>query len=133
MANETNMSALQAALEKAVQGSRDPFGVDCQFDQQAVENLEVMRGRLDAPDFQAVIQQALNGMFQANNLPVAAPDNDPLVQISFAARFSTRKRMFQVARDNDMTLKALILDALREKYPELGIEAADLIDLRAKR
>jgi hypothetical protein len=30
-------------------------------------------------------------------------------------------------------LKALILDALREKYPELGIEDADLIDLRAKR
>ena len=40
-------------------------------------------------------------------------DNDPLVQISFVARFSTRKRMFQVARDHDVTLKALILDALR--------------------
>jgi len=32
-----------------------------------------------------------------------------------------------------MTLKALILSALREKYPALGIEDADLIDLRAKR
>jgi hypothetical protein len=49
------------------------------------------------------------------------------------ARFSTRKRMFQAARDHDMTLKALILGALREKYPALGIEDADLIDLRAKR
>jgi hypothetical protein len=48
------------------------------------------------------------------------------------ARFSTRKRMFQAARDHDITLKALILAALREKYPALGIEDADLIDLRAK-
>ena len=48
------------------------------------------------------------------------------------ARFSTRKPMFQAARDHDITLKALILAALREKYPELGIEDADLIDLRAK-
>ena len=60
-------------------------------------------------------------------------DNDPLVQISFVARFSTRKRMFQVARDHDVTLKALILSALREVYPTLGIEDADLIDLRGKR
>lgn len=62
----------------------------------------------------------------------AAPANesDPLVQISFAARFTTRKRMFQVARDHDMTLKTLILGALREKYPALGIEDADLIDKR---
>jgi hypothetical protein len=64
---------------------------------------------------------------------VSPPDNDPLVQISFSARFSTRKRMFQVARDHDVTLKALILGALREKYPALGIEDADLIDLRTKR
>jgi hypothetical protein len=54
-------------------------------------------------------------------------------EISFVARFSTRKHMFQVARDHDVTLKALILSALREKYPTLGIEDADLIDLRAKR
>ena len=38
-----------------------------------------------------------------------------------------------MARDHDVTLKALILGALREKYPELGIEDADLIDKRAKR
>ena len=35
------------------------------------------------------------------------------------ARFSTRKPMFQAARDHDMTLKALILGPLREKYPAL--------------
>jgi hypothetical protein len=51
----------------------------------------------------------------------------------FVARFSTRKRMFQVTRDHDVTLKALILSALRETYPSLGIEDADLIDLRGKR
>ena len=64
---------------------------------------------------------------------ITKADNDPLVQISFIARFSTRKRMFQVARDHDVTLKALILSALREVYPTLGIENADLIDLRVKR
>ena len=63
---------------------------------------------------------------------ITKTDNDPLVQISFA-RFSTRKRMFQVTRDHDVTLKALILSALRETYPSLGIEDADLIDLRGKR
>ena len=65
--------------------------------------------------------------------PQPAAPADPLVQISFSARFSTRKRMFQAARDHDMTLKALILGALREKYPALGIEDADLVDLRAKK
>ena len=64
--------------------------------------------------------------------PAEAP-GEPKVQISFSARFSTRKRMFQVARDHDITLKALILGALREKYPALGIEDADLVDLRAKK
>jgi hypothetical protein len=53
--------------------------------------------------------------------------------LEIVARFSTRKRTFQAARDHDMTLKALILGALREKYPALGIEDADLIGLSAKR
>ena len=60
-------------------------------------------------------------------------DDDPLVQIAFAARFSTRKQMFQLARDKDLTLKTFILTALREKYPELDIRDADLADLRVKR
>jgi hypothetical protein len=59
--------------------------------------------------------------------------NDPQVQISFSARSSTRKQMFQVALDLDMTLKALVLVALRDKYPQLDIQDADLLDLRAKR
>jgi hypothetical protein len=33
----------------------------------------------------------------------------------------------------DVTLKSLILGALREKYPALGIEDADLVDLRARK
>jgi hypothetical protein len=35
------------------------------------------------------------------------------------ARFSTRKRMFQIARSHDITLKAMILGALKDKYPSL--------------
>jgi hypothetical protein len=33
----------------------------------------------------------------------------------------------------DVTLKSLILGALQEKYPALGIEDADLVDLRARK
>jgi hypothetical protein len=62
---------------------------------------------------------------------VARTASDPPVQISFATRPSVRKRMFQVARDHDVTSTALILSALREKYPTLGIEDADLKDKRA--
>jgi len=64
--------------------------------------------------------------------PVPAA-TDPQVQISFSARFSTRKGMFQVARDLDVTLKAFILDALRDKYPQLGITDDDLADMRTRR
>jgi hypothetical protein len=64
--------------------------------------------------------------------PAEAP-GEPQVQISFSARFSTRKQMFQLARDRDVTLKALILGALRDKYPALGITDDDLIDLRSTR
>ena len=61
---------------------------------------------------------------------ITKTDNDPLVQISLSRG---SRRMFQVARNHDVTLKALILSALRETYPSLGIEDADLIDLRGKR
>ena len=67
-------------------------------------------------------------------LPPTAPAAEPPpVQISFSARFSTRKQMFQLARDRDVTLKALILGALRDKYPALGITDDDLVDLRSTR
>ena len=41
--------------------------------------------------------------------------------------------MFQLARDREVTLKALILGALRDKYPALGITDDDPIDLRTIR
>lgn len=40
--------------------------------------------------------------------------------------------LFQVTRDLDITLKSLILGALREKYPTLGIEDDDLRDLQGQ-
>ena len=60
-------------------------------------------------------------------------DTDPLIQVAFAVRFSTRKQMFQLARSKDLTLKTFILTALRKEYPELDIRDADLADLRVKR
>jgi hypothetical protein len=64
--------------------------------------------------------------------PVQA-GQDEQVQISFSARASTRKGMFKVAHDLDVTLKALILGALRDKYPQLGITDDDLADMRTRR
>ena len=43
---------------------------------------------------------------------------------------SSRQRL---AYFMDVTLKSLILGALQEKYPALGIEDADLVDLRARK
>ena len=62
--------------------------------------------------------------------PAPADSSEPLVQISFSARASTRKAMFQIAHDRDMTLKAIILDALKKARPSLDITEDDLIDKR---
>jgi hypothetical protein len=56
--------------------------------------------------------------------------DESTVQLSFEARAATRKKMFQLAIGQDITVKALILGALRDKYPALGITDDDLIDKR---
>lgn len=62
---------------------------------------------------------------------VTAPSNtdvEPLVQFSFALRKSLRKELARLADDADMTMRAFILEALREKG--LSVTEEDLLDLR---
>src|SRR5262249_48787868 len=109
-------------------GGRGGMMTDKRF--QNVDILKELAAQM--PTQRAPVEPARPRPVPVPAAPAEAP-GEPQVQISFSARFSTRKRMFQVARDHDMTLKALILGALREKYPALGIEDADLVDLRAKK
>jgi hypothetical protein len=53
------------------------------------------------------------------------------VQYSFSLRQSLRKELARLAQDNDMTIRAFILDALKEKG--LSVRKEDLLDLRKRR
>lgn len=55
---------------------------------------------------------------------------EPIVQFSFGLRKSLRKELARLAADADMTMRAFILDALKEKG--LSVTAQDLLDLRKK-
>lgn len=60
----------------------------------------------------------------------AANVGEPLVQFSFGLRRSLRKELQRLAADQDMTMRAFILDALKEKG--LSVTDDDLLDLRKK-
>lgn len=69
-----------------------------------------------------------SGAGEARRTPSVA--DEPLVQFSFALRKSLRKELARLADDADMTMRAFILDALRERG--LSVTAADLQDQRRK-
>lgn len=56
--------------------------------------------------------------------------SEPVVQFSFGLRKSLRKELSRLASDEDMTMRAFILDALKEKG--LSVTDDDLLDLRRK-
>lgn len=59
------------------------------------------------------------------------PTNDePTVQFSFGLRQSQRKQLARLAADSDQTMRAFILNALKEKG--LDVTPADLLDLRKR-
>ena len=60
----------------------------------------------------------------------AAP-SEPLVQFSFSMRRSLRRELDRLAADNEMTMRAFVLSALREKG--LTVTDDDLLDLRKPR
>ena len=56
--------------------------------------------------------------------------NEPIVQFSFGLRKSQRRELQRLSADADMTMRAFILHALREKG--LSVTEEDLLDLRRK-
>jgi hypothetical protein len=60
---------------------------------------------------------------------VATPAEE-IVQFSFGLRKSLRKELARLAADEDMTMRAFILDALKEKG--LSVTDEDLLDLRKR-
>ena len=63
--------------------------------------------------------------------PLATISSEELVQFSFGLRKSQRRELQRLAADVDMTMRAFILDALRDKG--LAVSEADLIDLRKQK
>lgn len=71
------------------------------------------------------------------NVQIAAPPaaeipapSEPSVQFSFGLRKSQRKELARLAADEDMTMRAFILNALKEKG--LTVTDDDLLDLRRR-
>lgn len=56
---------------------------------------------------------------------------EKLTQFSFSMRQSLRKELARLAADEDMTMRAFILNALKEKG--LSVREDDLLDLRKER
>lgn len=69
-----------------------------------------------------------------NTAPEPAPTPEkqgsvePLVQFSFGLRKSQRKELKRLAEDEDLTMRAFILNALKDKG--LTVTDDDLLDLR---
>lgn len=65
----------------------------------------------------------------ANDRPAQA-STEPIVQFSFGLRKSQRRELQRLAADADMTMRAFILNALKENG--LSVTEEDLLDLRRK-
>jgi hypothetical protein len=63
--------------------------------------------------------------------PKAVGAEEAVTQFSLSLRKSLRKQLASLAADTDMTMRAFVLNALKEKG--LDVHAADLADLRKER
>ncbi|MGP7984279.1 hypothetical protein [Rhodoblastus sp.] len=65
--------------------------------------------------------------------PAAAPKakDEPLTQFSLSLRKDLRKQLSRLAGDADMTMRAFVLNALKEKG--LSVRDDDIADLRKER
>jgi hypothetical protein len=63
--------------------------------------------------------------------PHRAAPREPLVQFSFSMRQSLRRELDQLALTNNVTMRSLVLNALRKEG--LSVTDADLLDLRKQR
>jgi hypothetical protein len=58
------------------------------------------------------------------------PSTEPVVQFSFGLRKSQRRELQRLAADADMTMRAFILSALKDRG--LAVTEEDLLDLRRR-
>ncbi|RMF03766.1 MAG: hypothetical protein D6773_06875 [Alphaproteobacteria bacterium] len=82
-----------------------------------------------SPMAQALPTQNVAASSEAKGQGRAVP-TEPVVQFTFDLRKSLRKELARKADDADMTMRAFILDALREKG--LSVTDEDLLDLRKR-
>jgi hypothetical protein len=70
---------------------------------------------------------------QPTRKAVAAPklENEDITQFSLSLRKSLRKQLASLAASSDMTMRAFVLNALKEKG--LAVRDDDLADLRKER
>jgi hypothetical protein len=60
-----------------------------------------------------------------------AGEGEPILQFSLSLRKSLRKQLMRLASDADMTMRAFVLNALKDKG--LEVQPEDLLDLRRER
>lgn len=60
-----------------------------------------------------------------------AGEGEPVIQFSLSLRKSLRKQLMMLAVDADMTMRAFVLHALKDKG--LDVQPDDLLDLRRER
>ena len=58
-------------------------------------------------------------------------EGEPVIQFSLSLRKSLRKQLMLLAADADMTMRAFVLNALKEKG--LSVRHDDIADLRKER
>jgi hypothetical protein len=69
---------------------------------------------------------------RAPSKPVSrAGEGEPVIQFSLSLRKSLRKQLMLLASDADMTMRAFVLHALKDKG--LDVQPDDLLDLRKER
>jgi hypothetical protein len=83
----------------------------------------------------ASLSQVASPLPTQNVAPVVAANEpsdpgEPIVQFSFGLRKSQRRELQRMAADADMTMRAYILSALKEKG--LTVTQEDMLDLRRK-
>ncbi len=64
-------------------------------------------------------------------IPAAAREAEGVTQFSLSLRKELRKQLARLASDADMTMRAFVLNALKDKG--LAVRDEDLIDLRKER
>ena len=87
--------------------------------------------RTAAPQPIAVEPPALKVVPAPKLTPPPAAKDDTLTQFSFGLRKELRKQLARLSDDADMTMRAFVLQALKDKG--LDVRDDDLVDLRKER